>query len=183
MKQYLAFLLILVVTCQIAFAEPKRLVKAAGYADKTLALYFEAKYIGPVKGINPNLRVEAAKVILVQVSGSREKPKLMEMNCKNDNSILASFQDSPYGRDSEGKVIGLECSPHGQFLFILYREMKNGPGADKRGTCGEHGMLNTKPAALAASFGHQAFCMEDWSAVNDPSAQLETEFNKLPGRK
>lgn len=182
MKQYLAISLVLAATCQFAVAESKGSVKAAGFADKHLALYFEADYITPTAKSKANLRVVNAKVILIVADGGSAEPKRMEMRCKNSEAMLSYFQNSPYGRGSEGSVIGLECSPQSQFIFTLLRDLASGTPAMKSGSCEKSSMLNTQPVALATSFGHQAFCMEDWSAVADPSSQLETQFSKLQER-
>ena len=183
MKQYLAISLVLAATCQFAVAESKRSVKAAGFADEHLALYFEADYLAPAAKSKVNLRVVNAKLILIVADGGSAKSKRMEIRCENSEAMLSSYQDSAYGRGSEGSVIGLECSPHGQFLFALFRELESRTSATRSKTCEKSSMLNTKPVALAVSFGHQAFCMEDWSAVADPGAQLETQFGKLQERK
>ncbi len=180
MKRYLTFFLVLVAAYQSALAESARSVKAASFADKTMSLYLEASYVASTTESQANLRVENAKVILVMGDMGGAKPKRIEMSCIDSDSMLVPFQNSPYGRGSEGVAIGLECS-QGQFIFILYRELKDGGATGA--TCGKVGMLNTKPAALAASFGHQAFCMEDWSAVADPALELETQISKLQERK
>ena len=182
MKKYLAISLVLAATCQFAVAETKGSVKAAGFADKHLALYFEADYIVPTAKSKANLRVVTAKVILIVADGGSAKPKRMEMRCENSEAMLSPFQNSSYGRGSEGSVIGLECAPQGQFIFTLLRDFANGTSSMKSGSCEKSSMLNTPPVALATSFGHQAFCMEDWSAVADPSSQLETQFSKLQER-
>jgi hypothetical protein len=61
--------------------------------------------------------------------------------------------------------------------------MKSGGDDNANAKCGDSCMLNTKPVAIATSFGHQAFCMEDWSAIIDPKKQLETELSKLKDKK
>jgi hypothetical protein len=160
-----------------AYAQPLTTVKAAGLADSTLVLYFEATYAPPLAA-GQNLRVEKAKVTMVMASDSIDKPKLMHLDCTNDESILARYQDTAYGRGSQGKVIGMSCSPDTQFIFLLFKEASKEVGLN----CGHSAMLGTQPAAWAASFGHQAFCMEDWTLVKNPVAQLQSKF-KTANRK
>jgi hypothetical protein len=68
----------LAVTCQPLLAEPRLSVKAAGLADKTLAVYFEADYVRPAQDAHANLQVETAKVIIFDIGASEEKRRLVE---------------------------------------------------------------------------------------------------------
>ena len=164
-----------------AFSEPLRSVKAAGFKDKNFALYFEATYTEPSG--NQNLKVQTAKVI---VRSSGEKDHSVELICTDNPSILQAFQSSSSGAQTKGMVIGLECLPQGEFIFLLWQtkvsKSRKNPN-DLPATCEKAGALKTKPVALATSFGHQAFCLEDWSSVSNPSLRFEEEFEKYRATK
>ena len=179
----LALGLALCTTSGGALADTVRSVAAAGYADKTMALYFSADYGAPEAGERKNLRIKSGQVIFVLADEDGKKTRIKKLNCENDESILAAFQDSPYGRGSVGRVLGLKCSQQQSFIFLIYAELDQDRGLDSTQTCGKSAMLNSAAAALPASFGHQAFCMEDWSTVRHPAEKLSTEFLKFRKRE
>ena len=64
MKLYVWLLFALISYGQNVFAEQILSIKAAGFADKTLALFFEADYVPRAIGTGANLQVKRAKVVM-----------------------------------------------------------------------------------------------------------------------
>jgi hypothetical protein len=160
-------------TSSIATAEQLNTIKAAGFASKSFAIYVEARYIGSSK--NKNLKIKDAKVLILN---SDDKLSRVMLSCTDNQPVLQSYQESSYGAKTEGTVIGLSCSPQGEFIFMIYKELFEKMQKEGPETCGNEGILQTKPIAFTASFGHQAFCMEDWSSVSNPTLRFEKEFEK-----
>lgn len=135
-------------------------IKAAGKGDN-IALYFEA-IIDRNGAVNP--AVNTGRIILY--AKGRDP---IQMDCNGADEVARGFQSTPYGRGTEGRAVALSCGQKASFLFVL-----NPPEYQERndGNCKGSKLIGSKLIALAASFGHQAFCMEDWADVIDPSETM-----------
>jgi hypothetical protein len=153
-------------------------VAAAGRAGKSMVVYFEASYARSLTNPKAHLRIESGKAIVLVAPGTEGEIERLGADCVGSDEMLDSYHASPYGAGAEGQVIALLCPPKMGFLFLLISERQAGQSPSVLSACKDSGMLQTKPVAYAASFGHQAFCMEDWSAVSDPAQRLLTEFTK-----
>ncbi len=94
---------------------------------------------------------------------------LIELSCSGDSELTKEFRASPYGRGTEGKVVELNCGSKHRFLFLLL------PASNKPSplSCSSTESIFGRPArATAASFGHQAFCMENWEGESNPKERL-----------
>lgn len=153
-------------------------VKAAGVADTSLALYFAARY--EEGDANKNLVVKSAEVVII--ASYDEATRKVKYNCADDQATLQAFQGSPYGRETVGRVLSMRCAPAAVFMFMLLQREDGMSVQSTPGTCKAYrpanALLGTAAVAIAASFGHQQFCLEDWSNVSDPEARLEFEFKK-----
>ncbi len=138
------------------------LVAAAGHS-KRMYLYFQAS-IDPRSKPNP-----IASSGQVLVAGKNVPGGLLELSCSGDTELTKKFQASPYGRGTEGKIVELNCGSKHRFLFLLL------PTTDKSSlqSCSATEAILGRPArATAASFGHQAFCMENWVGESNPKERL-----------
>lgn len=142
---------------------PVELMVAAAGQSRGLYLYFQASVNSNSK---PNPTVSTGQVL---VAGKSIPGGMLEYSCVGDTDLTTKFQASPYGKGTEGRVVELNCGSTHQFLFLLL------PTGDKATPmrCDSREQILGRPAkATAASFGHQAFCMEDWTDIPNPKERL-----------
>lgn len=137
-------------------------VSAAGRSGN-LYLYFQA-IVDPTA--KPNPTVKSGQVL---VAGKKVPGELLELSCVGGTELTKPFQASPYGKGTEGMIIEMNCGATHQFLFLLLPSSNT--ATPMRCNAGEQ-IIGTPAKATAASFGHQAFCMEDWSDVPIPKERL-----------
>lgn len=133
-------------------------VAAAG-KSRDFYVYFRATISPSTK---PNPVVITGRVVMV---GPGLPDGALDLTCVGGTELSKRFQSSPYGIGTEGRVIELKCGKQYGFLFALLPD-------GQPGDCGNEKILGHRPLAVAASFGHQAFCMEDWHGVKDPKSSL-----------
>ncbi|HRH16983.1 MAG TPA: hypothetical protein PLS22_05970 [Aquabacterium sp.] len=143
-----AFLLGVLPSLHVASASELVTLVAAGRA-RSFYLYFEAQVDLTRK---PNPMVEKGRVIAVD---QKVSDGFKEFECTGDTDMTSQFMASGYGKGTEGTVLEFNCGSGHRFLFTMSPLLQ---AMD----CGQNKMVGTKALAIAASFGHQAFCLEDW---------------------
>jgi hypothetical protein len=159
------------------FARSERSFQAAGFGGNSIGIYVDVQYAAPEPSRGGNLVVQKAGAIVV-THHAGDRIEQIKVECRDSPSMLEPYQQSPYGKGSEGVVVSLECEQGGHLILALVDEMAAKFGKPGGLTCGRGGTLNTKALASVVSFGHQAFCLEDWSSVADPAARLAEEFER-----
>jgi hypothetical protein len=138
------------------------LIAAAG-RSKGFYLYFQAS-IDPRS--KPNPIASSGQVLIV---GKDVPGGILEFSCSGDRDLTKEFQASPYGRGTEGRVVELNCGSEHRFIFLLL----SASNQSSTPSCNPTETILGRPAlAIAASFGHQAFCMESWEGVSTPKQRL-----------